>query len=278
MKRLQGKVALITGGSSGIGEGVARRFVREGATVYITARGAEAGKRVEAELRALLPGAEAHYLQADVSIQAQVQGVVEQVIERCGRLDVLVNNAQGIPPVASLMHKPDQDFRHSFESGVLATKWAMQAAFETMKAQGGGSIINVCSYWGIISPCNTGDYSANKEAIRSLTRTAANEWGRYGIRVNVIAPASESAGYRNWKAANPELAAASSAAVPLRRIGDPEHDLGSLFLGLATDETCYITGQTFAGDGGILTLNPLDAGTDVEGLDFQKKNDIAEAP
>lgn len=271
MRRLQGKVVVITGGSSGIGEGVARRFVREGATVFITARGVEAGRRVESDLRELAPEAHAHFIQADISLKTQLQGVIAQVLETCGRLDVLLNNAQGIPPVGSLLHKPDEDFRYSFESGVFATKWGMEAAFPAMKAQGGGSIINVCSYWGIISPVNTGDYSANKEAIRSITRTAANEWGRYGIRVNVIAPAAESAGYRNWKAANPEAAQASETVIPLRRIGDPEHDLGSLFLGLATEETTYITGQTFAGDGGMLNLRLIGAGTEVEGVDFQKK-------
>jgi NAD(P)-dependent dehydrogenase (short-subunit alcohol dehydrogenase family) len=272
MNRLDGKVAVITGATSGIGRGVARRFVREGCTVYVAARSEDAGRETEAELRALIPGAKATFISADLGDRDQITGVVRQAVAETGRLDILVNNGQGIPPNRSLLNKPDEDFEYALRTGLFATKWMMTEAFPTMRDQGGGCIINVSSSYGVQSGANTGDYSATKEAIRSITRTAANEWGRYGIRVNVINPAAESAGLKNWAKANPEFYRQSLRIIPLKRYGDPEADLGGLMLALASEEARFITGQTFCGDGGLLMLHRKRTGTDVEGVHYQKKD------
>jgi NAD(P)-dependent dehydrogenase (short-subunit alcohol dehydrogenase family) len=271
--RLEGKVAVITGGSSGIGRGVARRFVREGCTVYVAARGEQAGRETEAELRELAPsGANAVFIAADLADKPAITGVVRRAVAETGRLDILVNNGQGIPPLKSLMTKPDEDFDYAFRTGFYATKWLMTEAFPTMRDQGGGVIINVSSVSGLISGRNVADYSAVKEAIRSITRTAANEWGRYNIRVNTINPAAESAGLKNWAEANPEFYRQSLELIPLKRYGASEADLGGLMLALAGDEARYITGQTFAGDGGMSVLRRKWPGTDVEGVSYQKKD------
>ena len=272
MGRLDGKVAVITGATSGIGRGVARRFVLEGCAVHFAARGEAAGRETEAELRALVPGAKASFISADLADKAAITGVVRRAVAETGRLDILVNNGQGIPPLRSLLNKPDEDFDYAFRTGFFATKWLMAEAFPTMRDQGGGCIINVSSVSGLVSPRNAGDYSAVKEAIRSITRTAANEWGRYGIRVNTVNPAAESAGLKNWAKANPEFYRQSLRLIPLKRYGDPEADLGGLMLALASDEARFITGQTFAGDGGMSVLRRKWPGTDTEGVDFQKKD------
>jgi NAD(P)-dependent dehydrogenase (short-subunit alcohol dehydrogenase family) len=269
--RLAGKVAVVTGATSGIGRGVARRFIREGAAVYFGARGEAAGRETEAELGALAPGAHAVFMPVDLADRAQAVGLVRRAVAETGRLDVLVNNGQGIPPLRSLLNKPDGDFDYALRTGFFASKWLMTEAFPTMRDQGGGAIVNIGSQSGQNGGVNQGDYAAAKEAIRSLTRTAANEWGRYNIRVNTVNPAAESAGLRNWAAANPDFYELSQRWIPLKRYGDPEDDIGSLILGLVTDEAGFITGQTFSGEGGLSALHRKRSGTDVEGVDYQKK-------
>lgn len=271
MGRLNGKVAVITGASSGIGRGVAHRFVQEGVAVFFAARGQDAGRETEAELRALRPDAIAHFLAADLADRDAITAVVRRAVSQTGRIDILVNNGQGIPPLRALLHKPDEGFDYALRTGLYASKWLMTEAFPTMRAQGGGSIINMSSVYGLTGVVNGSDYSATKEAIRALTRTAANEWGRYNIRVNVVNPAAESAGLANWAKANPEFYRASKALIPLKRYGDPEEDLGGLILGLASDEARFITGQTFGGDGGMSMIRRKRSGTEQEGVDFQAK-------
>ncbi len=270
--RLEGKVAVITGATSGIGLGTAKCFVKEGATLVFNARTAETGAEVQEQLRALAKGGEVHFMQADISIKEQIEAVIDRAIKDFGRLDALVNNAQGIPPVRSIMTKPDEDYRYSFESGFFATKWAMQRAFPTMRDQGGGSIVNTTSCWATYGPPNTSDYTANKCAIEGITRSSAHEWGQYNINVNVVAPSARSAGYDNWEKAYPEQAEANLRNFALRRIGDPELDLGMLSLGLVTEEARFITGQTFDGGSGNVYLRPMYSGTDeMDAVDFQAK-------
>lgn len=273
MGRLDGKVAVITGATMGIGLGTARRFVREGATIVFNARTESKGLETEEELRKLVPGARVKFIRADISIKEQIRGVIEYAVKAFGRIDALVNNAQGIPPVKQIMDKPDEDYRYSFESGFFATKWAMQAAFPAMRDQGGGSIVNTTSVWGIVCPVGTSDYSGNKASLEALTRSTAQEWGRYNINVNIVAPSAVSNGYLNWAAANPEQARIVNEENPLKRIGNAEEDLGSLALGLVTEDARFITGQTFCGGGGNSFLRRTYSGTEeILGVDFQAKH------
>lgn len=271
MARLAGRTAIITGGTSGIGRGIARRFVREGAEVVVVARGEAAGRETENELRALGGDACAVFLSADLSDRSALEAVVGRVAERNGRIDILINNGQGIPPLRSLINKPDRDFELALVTGLHATRWLMNAVFPLMRASGGGAIVNMCSVSGLIAPANTGDYNAAKEAIRSITRSAANEWGRYGIRVNAINPAAELAGLRNWADANPALYRTAKKLIPMKRYGDPERDVGNLVLGLCGDAGRFITGQSFCADGGMAMVRRKRPGTDVEGVDYQQK-------
>ena len=127
-------------------------------------------------------------------------------------------NAQGIPPMVPLLDKPDAHHLHSFQSGYFGTKWAMQRAFPTMRDQGGGSIVNTTSNWASTAPPNASDYNGNKAALEALTRSAAHEWGRYNINVNIVAPASKSAGWDNWEAVYPELARQVIRDNPMGRV------------------------------------------------------------
>ncbi len=246
--RLEGKVALITGAGMGIGRGVARRFAREGASVVVAEINAEAGQRTADELAGL--GGHGTFVHADVGHQEQVEAAVAATISTYGRLDILVNNAWGGGSISRLEWKTAAQMKHGFDIGFYAGYWAMQAAFPHMKANGGGSIVNLCSLNGVNAHMYSVEYNVAKEALRALSRTAAVEWGRHNIRTNVICPAAATEAYVAFRDANPETAADMLQENPMRRMGDPEHDIGGVALFLATDDSAYVNGNTLFVDGG----------------------------
>jgi len=247
--RLAGRVAIVTGAGMGIGKGIARRFAREGARVVVAEIRAEEGEHTTHEIDRELGGA-ARFAPVDVSDKEQVQRMVDETIALDGRVDILVNNAQGYTPLVPLEEKTDDMMACSLNSGLWATFWSMQAAFPHMRSQRFGRIINFCSLNGVTGAWFSVDYNATKEGIRGLTRSAAREWGQHNITVNAIAPGAASEGYRAWADRNPEQARAAVLTVPLRRMGDPEEDLGGVALFLASDDGAYITGHTLFADGG----------------------------
>lgn len=254
MGRLDGRVGVVTGGTQGIGSGIALRFAAEGAKVVICSRSSTG---VEEALKAIdAVGGTCAYVQADVGVKEQAQNVVHEAVRRFGRIDVLVNNAQGQTPWVPLHEKSDEMFQTSMGSGLYASLWTMQTAFPYMRDQGGGRIVNFGSRRGVFGAKLSADYNSTKEAIRGLTRTAAREWGCYGILVNVVLPASESAAAKAYMEANPEIAKRILASIPLRRMGDPEVDVGNLVLGLVSEDARFITGETFFVDGGMHLKRP----------------------
>jgi NAD(P)-dependent dehydrogenase (short-subunit alcohol dehydrogenase family) len=254
MGELSGKVAIVTGATQGIGRGIALRFAKEGAQLLVCSRTPQKGAELLAELAPLTA---AHYVAADIGVKEDVNAVVDAALRLYGRVDILVNNAQTVPPWTALEHKPDAEFGTAFATGFYASLWAMQAVFPAMRAQGGGRIINFGSIFSVIGARYSADYNGAKEAIRALTRTAANEWGRYNILVNTILPIAESEGTRLHKAKDPAGFAKARARVPLQWHGDPERDIGGVCVGLACDEGCFITGETFFVDGGASVTRPL---------------------
>jgi NAD(P)-dependent dehydrogenase (short-subunit alcohol dehydrogenase family) len=255
--RLRGKVAVITGASYGIGRGLAMRFAREGARLVLCSRTASRAGEMLDELRAITPAV--HYVPADVGIRSEIEHVIAEAARVYGRVDALVNNAQTVMPWTPLEDKPDDDWQQTLQSGLQATLWAMRAAFPLMKAQGGGRIVNFGSIFGVNGSRWAADYAACKEAIRGLTRTAANEWGRYGITVNVVLPAAESDATKAFKQNHPAAYQLMRGRVPLHRHGDPETDIGGAILGLVADEGRFITGETFFLDGGLGISRPVQA-------------------
>lgn len=249
MPRLQDRVAVITGAADGIGRGIARRFAAEGAKVLVADINARAGAHVAAELRSEF-GADVLDLPTDVSDKAQVIAMIDAAAAHWGTVDIVVNNAWGGGSLSRIEFKQDNNFEHGFGVGFYGPWWAMHAAFPLMKAQGRGNIINLCSLNGVNAHIGTAEYNVAKEALRSLSRTAAREWAPHGIVVNVICPAAKSAAFRAVAARNPELVATADSANPMGYLGDPERDIAPVAVFLASDDAHYVTGNTLFVDGG----------------------------
>ena len=245
---LAGRAAVITGGADGIGHGIARRFVREGAAVIIADFDRERGPAVAAELVAL--GGRAQFVPCDVTQRDQVFAAVDACVAAFGSVDILVNNAWSGEGPLRIERKSDDRFEAALRMCLFATKWAMERALPHMKARGWGRVINMASLNGVNAHMGSADYNVAKEAVRAYSRTAAREWASTGICVNVICPAAISAAYRRFAEIAPEVAAGAAAANPMGRMGDPETDIGGVAAFLASEDARYLTGNTLFVDGG----------------------------
>ncbi|MCX7282938.1 MAG: SDR family NAD(P)-dependent oxidoreductase [Novosphingobium sp.] len=247
-RQLEGRAAVITGAADGIGLGIARRFAREGARFIVADLDAERGLQVADGLHEL--GASAVFTRCDVSQREDVFGAVDMCVECFGSVDILVNNAYRGEAPARIERKSDERFGDALAMCLYATKWAMERALPHMKAKGWGRVINMASLNGVNAHMGSADYNVAKEAVRAYSRTAAREWAPHGICVNVICPAAVSAAYRRFAEMAPDVAAATAAANPMGRMGDPESDIGGVAAFLASEDARYLTGNTLFVDGG----------------------------
>ena len=249
MDLLAGKVALITGGGGGVGQGCAYALAREGCAVVVTGR-------TESKLRETVKtiegfGGRAMGLVADVTKPEDVTRSVAETVQKYGGLDILVNNAVSEVYIGPLLQATDEKFQAELEVGPIAALRYMRAAHPHMKRRGGGVIINMIS--GTVTRWDArfyGIYSATKQAIRALTRSAACEWGVDGIRALNVAPLSESAAMTGWIQNSPEEAQAFIRAIPLGRVGKAEEDIGRGVMALCLPVNQYLTGCTVPLDGG----------------------------
>lgn len=245
--RLEGKIALVTGAGQGIGRGTCLALAREGAMVAVAGRTESKCVAVAEEIRAF--GGTAIALGCDVTSGSDVEDAVSRTVRSFGGLTTLVNNAQSLND-GPLELVTEDDIELSWESGALGTFRMMQAAFPHLRASGDSCIVNFGSATAIRGSAGFGAYAMAKEAIRGLSRVAATEWGRYGIRVNVIVPHALSPAAAEFHAADPELAAQVLKTIPLGRVGDPELDIGRAVVGLASSDLSYLSGQTLMLNGG----------------------------
>ncbi|MFJ7755267.1 SDR family NAD(P)-dependent oxidoreductase [Peribacillus muralis] len=250
MNKLQDKIALITGGASGIGKGIATAFVKEGAKVVIVDLNEELGNQTIKELQAHQD--ESIFIQANLVEYDKLKGIVKQVIDTFGKLDILVNNAHA-SKMNSIEKTTQEDLDLSFNTGFYPTFYLMQAALPHLK-ETKGKIINFASGAGLNGDVNQGSYAAAKEAIRGISRVAANEFGPFGINVNIISPIADSPGVQKWAKEEPEYYQAMLSKIPLRRLGELESDIGRTAVFLASEDSDYITGQTLMVDGGSIKL------------------------
>jgi NAD(P)-dependent dehydrogenase (short-subunit alcohol dehydrogenase family) len=248
LNRLAGKVAIVTGSGQGIGRGIALVYAREGAQVVVAELKEHRAQRTAEEIAR--EGGSALPLAVDVAQRDQVERMVALTVERFGRLDVLVNNAQGMHAHKPLEEITDADFDVFLVSGLKGTFWAMQAAFPHMRRQGGGRIVNFVSLNALNGAPGLADYNATKGAIAALSRTAAREWGRHGILVNCIAPGATSKRTMEFLERNPQMAEHIREQRPLGRLADPEQDLAPVAVFLASEDAHFVTGQTYFVDGG----------------------------
>lgn len=244
MSRMEGKVAIVTGGARGMGEETVRLFVENGAKVLIGDLLEEPGKALAEEL-----GDAARFLRMDVSKQEDWDAAVAAAQE-FGPLNVLVNNA-GIVHMASITDTSNEDFLRVVGVNQLGTFMGIRTVVEPMKAAGGGSIINVSSIDGVQSKAGLSAYSASKWAVRGLTKNAAIELGQYGIRVNSVHPGGifTDMGGANVGLTEEEMSAGVYADFPIPRVGRAR-EVAYVTLFLATDEASYSTGGEFMADGG----------------------------
>jgi len=245
--RLKDKVAIVTGGGSGIGRGIATAYAREGAHVVVAdVNAAGAGETVGA-VHAL--GRRGLAVRTDVADAGQVQALVDATIAGFGRIDILVNVA-GVMRAFPILETTEAQWDETLDVNLKGTFLCLQAAARAMAGQGGGVIINTSSVLGMNARRQRAAYCASKAGIILLTRTAAMELGPSRIRVNAIAPGSIETPLVLSAPITPEALARKTAAIPLQRRGDPE-DLAGPAVFLASDEAKYVTGEILTVDGGM---------------------------
>ena len=246
---LQGKAALVTGGTTGIGRAIAAAFLREGARVVVTGRDPELGAKAEAELRA---DGEARFLRADAADPAQVHDSVDRAVTLLGGLDVLVNNA-GIGVAASALETPAEDFDRVMAVNVRAPLLYAQACFRHLEARG-GNMIHISSDAAILGQVEVAVYSVSKAAVNMLSAMLAIEGARRGVRSNVICPGDIEPGMRHFgapgEADRPEEDVAGWSTPPVGRIGRAG-DVAEAAVYLASDRASFVNGVALLVDGGM---------------------------
>jgi NAD(P)-dependent dehydrogenase (short-subunit alcohol dehydrogenase family) len=250
--RLTGKVALITGGTSGIGQAAVELFVAEGARVVFIGRRAERGEAIAARLRA--DGGQVVYVRGDVTIPADCERFVAETQRAYGRLDILFNNV-GVTVAGAAEALSEADWHQTFETNVLSTWRMSKLALPIMRAQGGGVIVNNASDWGLVAGREAVAYCASKGAVVQMTKAMALDHARENIRINAVCPGDtlverflDENYFRNTGDAEAMLKELSKG-LPLGRLGRVE-EIARAVLFLASDDSSFMTGATLVVDGG----------------------------
>lgn len=248
MNYLKTQVVIVTGGAAGIGGALTTVLSQRGASVVAVDINEEAGKKI-----AKSNPNQIVFLKGDVSKESVAKEAVKLAVSKFGKLTGLVNNAHASRQ-KSLMEHTEEDWDLSFNTGFYATLYFMKAAYPELIKNNGGSVVNFGSGAGLQGLEFQASYAAAKEAIRGLSRVAANEWGPNNIRVNVVSPKALTEGVASWKEQFPDQYKQSIDQVPLGRFGDPQKDVAPIVAFLLSDDSQYMTGQTLMADGGTIKL------------------------
>ena len=213
----------------------------------IAGRRDDAGRQLETELRAL--GADAAFILADVRHEDEVRSLVDQTVERFGRLDAAVNNAGTEGHPGPVTQQTAETYAATFDTNVLGTLLSMKHEMRVMQAQGSGSIVNISSSYGHQGAAGASVYVASKHAVEGMTKSAALEAAGFGVRVNAVAPGPTDTGMLDRFTGTPERKAGLVAGVPLGRMGTPE-EIARAIVFLASDGASFVTGQILTADGG----------------------------
>jgi NAD(P)-dependent dehydrogenase (short-subunit alcohol dehydrogenase family) len=250
---LRDRVALITGSTRGIGRAIAERFAQRGARVVISSRDPEA---CAATARAIVAdGGAAIGVAANVGDKEQLRHLVDRTLEEWGRIDVLVCNAGVNPYYGPLGGIDDERYDKIMNSNVRSTLWLANMVFPAMAERGSGAAIFLSSVAGLSGSSVIGAYAVSKTALIGLARSLASEWGRFGIRVNCLAPGIVRTDFAKALWGNPKIAEPAIARTALRRLAEPD-DVAGAAIFLAGRAGAYVTGQTIVIDGGMT----IDAG------------------
>jgi 3-oxoacyl-[acyl-carrier protein] reductase len=244
--KLKGKTAVVTGGSKGIGAGIALELAKEGASVVVNyARGKDDAEKVARDIRGL--GGKSITVQADVSKQSDVDRLFAEAKKEFGTVDILVNNA-GVYEFAPIEQVTEASYRRMFDLNVLGTLLSTQAAVKSMTK--GGSIINLSSVVSLTPPPSGSVYSATKGAVDVITRSLAQELGPRNIRVNSLSPGLvETEGTRAAGTSEGEFKTYAVSRTPLGRVGQPQ-DIAKVAVFLASDDSAWMTGEVLPVGGG----------------------------
>lgn len=245
--RLDGKVAIVTGASKGIGEAIARALGQAGARVVVSSRKQEAVDGIAAAMQE--EGIDCTGIAANAGNAEDRQRLVEQTLDTYGNVDILVNNAAANPVFGPVENTESWAYDKIMDVNVKGPFELAKLSLPSMRERGGGAIINISSIGGLSPEPQLGIYSVSKAAIISLTKVLAREWGAYGVRANVICPGLIKTKFSEALWSNEHILKYMMARLPIARVGTPE-EIASLALFLAAPAAGYCTGAVFTADGG----------------------------
>ena len=249
MQGIEGRIALVNGGGSGIGKACAIALARAGATVVVSDVGAHAGDAVLQEIHAA--GGKAIYLAADVTQSVQVRSLVEEIVARHGRLDIAVNSAGIFGHIGPLHLQEPEDFDQVIGVNLRGVFVCMKYQIEAMRRTGAGAIVNIASVQGLVSAAGAALYSASKHGVVGLTKGAALDYARDGIRINAVCPGTIETPLAQKHYAERGLPMPNDTPrIPIGRVGQPD-EIAQVVLFLCGAGSTYVTGTTVAVDGAI---------------------------
>lgn len=249
MDNLKGKVALITGGGSGIGRAAALELARHGVKVAVAGRRENEGRETVRMIKDA--GGEALFVRTDVTREEDVRALVNRTVEAFGRLDIAFNNAGTEGKLGPILEQSIANFDAVMNANVKGVFLSMKYEIPQMVKNGGGSIVNNASIAGLIGFPGASIYVASKHAVLGLTKTAALEFGRQGVRINAVSPAAiETDMFSRFTANDEETKKRLANLHPIGRVGKPE-EIASAVAWLASDASSFVTGQSITVDGGF---------------------------